>query len=68
MGKVSIIGSVEEHRGRVIQDGQQVALAVAPSREAMMRELSHYAAVYSQDGPIQLEVRSGKQSWRRLVP
>lgn len=56
------------HHGRVIQDGQTVAGCSAVERDRMLAELSHYAAVYSQDGPIRLEVRSGKNRWRRLNP
>lgn len=56
------------HHGRVIQDGQPVAGVSCVRRDRMLAELSHYAAVYAQDGPIRLEVRSGKSRWRRLIP
>jgi len=52
--------------GRVIQDGQVIAGCSAIERDRMLAHLSHYAAVYSQDGAVRLEVRSGKGRWRSL--
>ena len=54
--------------GRVVQDGLVVAKVSAPTREQMLAELSHYAMVYSQDGPIILETRPSKSHWRRHIP
>ena len=54
--------------GRVMQDGLQVARVTAADKRRMLAELSHYAAVYSQDGPITLETRAGKNRWRRHIP
>lgn len=56
-----------EH-GRIIQDGQPVAGTSSESRDTMLRDLLHYAAMYGQDGPVKIEVRSGKSRWRRYQP
>lgn len=55
-------------RGRVLQDGQPVASVSSYDRTTMLRELSHYAAVYAQDGSVRLEVRRGKGRWREFRP
>ena len=54
--------------GRVMQDGQKVAGVSSPDKRRMLAELGHYAAVYSQDGPVILETRTGKNRWKRLTP
>ena len=53
------------HHGRIIQDGQPVAGCSAPDNERMLAELRHYAAAYSQDGPVEMQIRSGKGRWRK---
>ena len=53
-----------DHRGRIIQDGQPVASVIAPTSVGMLAELEHYAAVYSLDGPLEMQTRSGKSAWR----
>lgn len=54
---------MNDYRGRVLQDGQPVASCSAPTREAMLRELGHYAAVYGQDGPVVMQTRTGTSRW-----
>lgn len=51
-------------RYRLIQDGQPVAWTEGSSAFA---EISHYAAVYSQDGPVTIERRINGR-WRPLAP
>jgi len=59
---------VTDHRGRIIQDGHTVALVMAATRESMLANIGHYAAVYSQDGPIKIETRTGKSRWKEHKP
>ena len=54
--------------GRLLQDGVIVAQVTAPDKRRMLAELGHYAAVYSQDGPVAMETRAGKNRWRRYIP
>ena len=56
------------HYGRVIQDGLEVARCSMTDPDRVFAELFHYAAMYSQDGPVTLEFRSGKNRWKRLNP
>jgi hypothetical protein len=59
------MGEVElkpDPRFRLIQDGQPVASAQGPSAFA---EISHYAHVYGQDGPVRVEYHDGKR-WKPL--
>lgn len=44
-----------EYEFEVWQDGQPVAWANAVSLAAAAREASHYAAVYQQDGPVEVK-------------
>lgn len=60
--------SEKTHYGRVLQDGIPVASVSSEDRGRMLANLSHYAAVYAQDGPVELQTRSGKSRWRRHVP
>lgn len=55
-------------RFRIKQDGFVVAAGDAPDRRTMEREMNHYAALYVEEGPIQIETRTGKNKWRRHVP
>lgn len=43
----------EETEFELVQDGMPVARAVG-SREFSWQEIQHYAAVYSQDGPVEI--------------
>ena len=42
------------------QDGMAVARTSAASRDDALREIQHYAAVYSQDGPVEIRERGKK--------
>lgn len=57
-----------EHHGRIIQDGIPVAGTMAQTKEAMLRELLHYATLYSQEGSIIMETRTAKGQWKRHNP
>lgn len=57
-----------DYRARIIQNEVQVASVQASSKEAALHEIGHYAALYSQEGTIRIEVRSGKGRWRELLP
>lgn len=57
-----------DHRWRLIQDGMTVAGGSAPDLARRDSEMSRYAAQYAQEGPVRLEVRSGKGRWRRFTP
>jgi hypothetical protein len=46
---------------RLIQDGMPVAWANSE------REILHYAAVYGQDAPVQIQERIEKKGWRKYV-
>ena len=52
---------------RLIQDGQPVAWADGPT-VAAYREIKHYEAVYSQDGPVQIEQKIAKapDKWQEI--
>ncbi len=50
---------------RLIQDGQPVAAVDGPDDQAR-REIKHYAAVYSQDGPVHIQRRE-LDGWHTLV-
>lgn len=47
---------------RLIQDGYAVAWSNSFS------EIMHYAAVYSQDGPVAIQVRNEKGRWVKYKP
>lgn len=50
-------------RYRLKQGG--IPVAWADGRNASV-EIAHYASIYSQDGPVQIEWRPGRK-WRRLT-
>jgi hypothetical protein len=50
-------------RFRLIQDGQPVAGAEGPAASAM-REIAHYHAVYSEDGPCSIEWYTKGRRWK----
>lgn len=45
---------------RLIQGGTEVARAIGPSARS---EIAHYAAVYSQDGPVTIQRKHGRK-WK----
>ncbi|TKD50240.1 hypothetical protein [Sphingomonas baiyangensis] len=57
-----------EWRWRILQDGYQVAGGVCHDKRFMLSEMSHYAELYSQEGTVTLETRTGKNKWRRHLP
>ena len=50
---------------RLIQDGQPVASVDGPDDDAL-REIHHYATVYSLDGPVHIQRREPNE-WRTLA-
>jgi len=42
------------HEFELWQDGIPVAMTNAESRDDALREIKHYAAVYGQDGPVEV--------------
>ena len=52
---------------RLIQDGMTVAQVDGPT-VAAYREIKHYAAVYSQDGPVRIEQKIAKapNKWQEI--
>ena len=50
---------------RLIQNGRTVAGVDGPDDQAR-REIKHYAAVYSQDGPVHIQKRES-DGWHTLV-
>jgi len=52
-----------EGRYRLKQDGMVVAQVEGPSA---LKEISHYAFVYSQDGPVEIEQHT-KGRWLSLT-
>jgi len=45
---------------RLLQDELVVAF-VSGTKESSLREINHYAAMYSQDGPVQIQVKTKRQ-------
>jgi hypothetical protein len=43
-----------EHVAQVWQDGIMVAEVCSPDVDTMRREISHYAMMYRQDGPVEI--------------
>lgn len=41
-----------EYTAELWQDGMMVASVNAPDPDTLAREIAHYAAMYSQDGPV----------------
>lgn len=55
---------MDDRHFRLIQGGQNVAGASGPNALA---HVQHYAAVYSQDGPVQIQERINGR-WRDYKP
>ena len=47
---------------RLIQDGQIVVKVMGPDNK-IVQEIRHYAAVYSQDGPVTIQFHSESGRW-----
>lgn len=58
---------LREGRFRLLQDGMIVAQSVGP-RDAALREIVHYAHVYSQEGSVLIEERKNGGKWKQHVP
>jgi hypothetical protein len=58
--------STAESEYRLIQDGITVAEVCGPENDAF-QEIMHYAAIYSQDGLVQIE-RKVEGEWRPMEP
>ena len=52
--------SKREYDYRLIQDGVQVARVICNIKDDAEREISHYAMMYGQDGPLKIVRRSRK--------
>ncbi len=50
---------------RLIQCGLPVASVYGPDDSAL-REIHHYAAVYSQDGPVKIQFKTRGGRWANL--
>lgn len=50
---------------RVLQDGLVVAEVQAPSYSQGAREIAHYAMMYGQDGPVDVQERKNGR-WRSM--
>lgn len=52
--------------GRIRQDGIIVASITAPTEDRMLAELHHYGVLYSQEGPVSVERKTGiRGRWRK---
>jgi hypothetical protein len=47
----------------VIQGGYPVASGFGPEEQALAT-MMHYAAVYEQDGPVEMKTRTGSGRWK----
>ena len=56
-----------EWEGRIVQNGQAVAFSFAKDRDAMMAKLTHYALVFGQDGPVEMQVKAPGQRRRKAA-
>jgi hypothetical protein len=56
-----------EYRGEVWQDGFRVAMAIGTNYAQVNAETAHYAAMYSQDGPVIVKhfEKKSKKRWKQ---
>ncbi len=54
----------QEYEYQVIQDGMVVASAWGRDHDRVLAEAAHYAAVYAQDGPVELRIKPDKRKRR----
>lgn len=57
---------------RVVQNGMEVASAFAGSRADALKEARHYALIYGQDGPVEIQEKvfrphSGRWKWTPVL-
>lgn len=50
----------KEYQYDLIQDGIIVASVICSSREAALKEITHYATIYSQDGAVEIKEKKKK--------
>lgn len=48
------LGHVQQWDYQLWQDGVMVAAVSAGNKEDALREINHYAMMYSQDGPVEI--------------
>lgn len=46
---------MKEYSAKLIQEGIEVAGVSGTDKEAVLREIFHYALIYEQDGPVTIE-------------
>lgn len=59
---------MSDYQFRIKQTGFVVASGSAPDRDRMASLMGHYILLYAQDGPIEVETRVGKGTWKALNP
>lgn len=52
---VHSIEPMRQYSAKLIQDGIEVAGVSGPDKEAVQREIVHYAMMYGQDGPVTIK-------------
>jgi len=52
----------KQYEAELWQDGIMVAAVSAPDEETMRREISHYAMMYAQDGPVTVKEAKDEQA------
>ena len=45
---------MREYQYKLLQEGMEVARVFAPTNKEAKREINHYAAMYGQDGPVEI--------------
>ena len=56
---------MKEYKGEVWQDGFRVAMAQGRDYAKVNAETAHYAAMYSQDGPVDLKYfEKARKVWK----
>ncbi len=61
---VAINALPQEYEFEVVQDGMVVASAWGRDKARVLAEASHYAAMYAQDGPVELRIKPDKRKRR----
>lgn len=51
-----------KYRYDLIQDGLCVASVIAPKKSDALKDILHYALIYSQDGSVEIKDRSKKEN------
>lgn len=58
---VAIKATLQEYEYQVVQDGVVVASAWGRDRARVLAEVAHYAALYAQDGPVELRIKPDRR-------